>query len=98
MQKGRLMELTGNNQNCDSALPSDFLREANKLELHDPTIWYVWSYKTKSTFGQPINLAESFFNLLDETKITIENGCEVSILDLVETLLAHPEEVSIRVR
>nr|MDD4352310.1 hypothetical protein [Candidatus Gracilibacteria bacterium] len=95
---GRLMELTGNNQNCDSSLPSDFLQEANKLKLHDPTIWYVWSYKNQSIFGQPVNLAEEFFTLLDNTKIIIENGCEVSILDLVETLLAHPEEVEIRIK
>jgi len=97
MQKGRLMELTNNNKNCDSALPPEFVTAANKLGLQ-PHMWYVWTYREAGIFGKPVNLAESFFNLLDETKITIENGCEVSILDLVETLLAHPEEVSIRVR
>ena len=97
MQKGRLMELTNNNKNCDSALPPEFVTAANKLGLQ-PHMWYVWTYQEAGIFGKPVNLAESFFNLLDETKITIENGCEVSILDLVETLLAHPDEVSIRVR
>lgn len=92
------MELTGNNQNCDSSLPSDFLQEANKLKLHDPTIWYVWSYKTHNVFGNPVNLAEEFFTLLDETFITLEGGFKVSIIDLVETLLAHPEDVKIQIK
>lgn len=96
MQKGRLMELTNNNEKCDSALPSGFVSVIRQLDLQP--IWYVWTYQNSGAFGRPINLTESFFSLLDKTKITVQNGLEVSILDLVETLLTHPEEVEIKIK
>jgi len=97
MQKGRLMELTGN-QKCDPALPNNFVATLEALKIDRPVMWYAWSYPDGETFGKPINLAESFFKLLDETKIKVNGDCETTILELVETLLAHPEEVKIHIQ
>lgn len=97
MQKGRLMELVGC-QNCDPAIPLQTLQTMLDLKIDRPAFWYAWSYEDAPCFGKPVNLAALFFHLLDETKITVNDDCEVTILDLVETLLAHPENVTVQVR
>lgn len=99
MEKGRLMELLGMKQMVDSAIPLEWSRAARGLGVSKPDFWYVWSYLQNGTYNKPVHLGESFFQLLDETKITVngDNHC-ASILDLVETLLAHPEDVKITIR
>lgn len=90
------MELTGQSKS-DPALPSSFITDAINMSFDRPTMWYVWSYDNNSR-GQPVNLAEKFFELIENTKIVVNGNMEVTILDLVETLLAHPEEVNIHVK
>lgn len=75
MQKGRLMELTGQSKS-DSALPSSFITDAINMSLDNPTMWYVWSYANNGR-GQPVNLAEEFFKLIGNTKIMVNGKDEI---------------------
>lgn len=99
MNKGRLMELLNMNHMVDSAIPLDWSRAVRALHVSKPDFWYVWSYLQNGTYNQPVHLGEAFFDLLGETKITVNGDNQsASILDLVETLLAHPEEVKITIK
>ena len=99
MNKGRLMELLNMKHMVDSAIPLDWSRAARQLGVSKPDFWYVWSYLQDGTYNKPIHLGESFFQLLDETKITVNgDNRSASILDLIETLLAHPEDVEITIK
>lgn len=92
------MELTGLNKGCDPALPGSFCLAMSEHKIDRSAFWYVWSYIKDDKYCEPIHLGERFIQKLEETQITLKDGCEVSLMDLVETLLAHPEEVSIQIK
>lgn len=96
MQKGRLIELLGlNTGRVDSAIPNDFEAIMRQHDISRPDFWFVWSYQNKSISGQPIHLGEEFVNKLTETKILVNGLQQITLMDLIETLLANPEEVQI---
>lgn len=105
MQKGRLMELLGlNTGRVDVAIPNDFEAEMRQHDISRPDFWFVWSYEnqeepiTRMNYGKPVHLGEAFINKLTETKILVNGLQQVTLMDLVETLLAHPEEVKITIK
>lgn len=98
MDKGRLMEILGLKHMVDSAIPIDWSRSVRALHVSRPEFWYVWSYLKDGTYHKPVHLGEKFFNLLQDTPVTVNGDSQVTILDLIETLLAHPEEVTITIK
>ena len=48
---------------------------------------------------KPIHLGERLVQVLEETKITINKGSlEVSLMDLIDSLLANPQDIDITIR
>lgn len=97
MNKFDLMRLTGLDHGVDSALPQPWLDKMTQMGLNynDALFWYAWQYQ-KSPSG-PTNLAEALVEKMQETQISASHG-KCSILDLVQTLLDHPENVEIRIK
>jgi catalase (peroxidase I) len=97
MNKFDLMRLTGLDHGVDSALPQHWLDKMAQMGLNysNALFWYAWQYQ-KSPSG-PIHLGEELLNTMEETQIHLTNGGNISILDLVKTLLDHPDNVMIRV-
>ena len=98
MDKGTMMRLTGLDHGVDSAIPerwADQMVHQMGLDYHSVIMYYAWQYQ-KSPSG-PINLAEALVEKMQETQISASHG-NCSILDLVQTLLDHPENVEIRIR
>lgn len=99
VSKGRLMELTGLNGGCDSALPGSFCLAMSEHKIERAAFWYVWSYLKDDHYCEPIHLGERLMQVLEETKIAINKGSlEVSLMDLIETLLANPQDIDITIR
>lgn len=92
------MELTGLNKSCDPSIPNSFCLAMNEHKIERADFWYVWSYMEHDNYCKPIHLGERFIQRLEDTRITLKNNYEVSLMDLIETLLTHPEEVTIDVR
>lgn len=97
MNKFDLMRLTGLDHGVDSDLPQPWLDKMTRMGLNygDVLFWYAWQYQ-KSPSG-PTNLAEALVEKMQETQISASHG-KCSILDLVQTLLDHPENVEIRIK
>lgn len=99
VSKGRLMELTGLNGGCDSALPGSFCLAMSEHKIERAAFWYVWSYRKDDNYCKPIHLGERLIQKLEETRITVNKSTwDVSLMDLVETLLANPQDVDITIR
>jgi hypothetical protein len=43
-------------------------------------------------------LGEEFVNMMDATKVTLTDGSKVSLMSLIETIVAHPEDVKITIK
>jgi hypothetical protein len=98
MNKGRMIELLRlNNSFVDSAIPNSFFKVMSDHKISRPDFWFAWSYLEDTVAGTPIHLGERFVNMLDESKVTLTDGIEVSLMDLIETIIAHPEEVKITI-
>lgn len=98
VSKGRLMELTDLNAGCDSALPGSFVLAMSEHKIERAAFWFVWSYLKGDSYLKPIHLGERFIQKMEDTKITLADNAEVSIMDLVETLMANPQDVTITIK
>lgn len=93
------MELTGLNGGCDPALPGSFCLAMSEHKIERAAFWYVWSYLKDDNYCKPIHLGERLIQKLEETRITVNKSTwDVSLMDLVETLLANPQDVDITIR
>ena len=93
MQKGRMMELLGLNLKAvDTAVPRSFLEIMLDNKVPRAEFWFAW-YR-----NAPIHLGEEFIIMMDATKVTLTDGSEVSLMSLIETIVAHPEEVKITIK
>ena len=97
MDKGTMMRLTGLDHGVDSAIPERWADQMVQmgLDYHSVIMYCVWQYQ-KSPSG-PAHLGEALIEKMQETQVPVSN-CKCSILDLVQTLLDHPENVEIRIR
>ena len=97
MDKGTMMRLTGLDHGVDSAIPERWADQMVQMGLnyHSLITYCVWQYQ-KSPSG-PTHLGEALIEKMQETQISASHG-NCSILDLVQTLLDHPENVEIRIR
>jgi len=90
MEKGRLMELLELNLKAvDTELPRSFIEVMMDSQVPRPEFWFAW-YQNK-----PIHLGEEFVIMLTATKVTLKHGSEMSLMDLIEAIIAHPEDVEI---
>jgi hypothetical protein len=90
MNKGRLMELLGLNlKTVDTELPRSFIEVMLDSQVSNPERWFAW-YQDK-----PIHLGEELYCMLNATKVTLKHGSEMSLMDLIEAIIAHPEDVEI---
>lgn len=93
MDKGRMLELLGLNlKEVDTELPRSFIEVMMDSQVPRPEFWFAW-YQNK-----PIHLGEEFVIMLTATKVTLKHGSEMSLMDLIETIIAHPEEVKITIK
>jgi hypothetical protein len=90
MQKERMMELLGLNLKAvDTAVPRSFLEIMLDSKVPRAEFWFAW-YR-----NAPIHLGEEFVIKMDATKVTLKHGSEMSLMDLIEAIIAHPEDVEI---
>ena len=93
MEKGRLMELLGLNLKAvDPATPRSFLEVMLDSKVPRAEFWFAWHRNA------PIHLGEEFVIMMDATKVTLTNGSEITLMDLIETIIAHPDEVKITLK
>jgi hypothetical protein len=93
MQKERMMELLGLNLKAvDTAVPRSFLEIMLDNKVPRAEFWFAW-YRDAH-----IHLVEEFVIMLNATKVTLKHGSEVSLMSLIETIIAHPEEVKITIK
>jgi hypothetical protein len=96
MNKFDLMRLTGLDHGVDSALPQPWLDKMTQMGLNydDVRFWYAFQYQ-KSPSG-PVHLGEALLKKMEETLCLIY-GEEITVLDLVKTLISRPDDVTIGV-
>ena len=88
-----MLELLGLNlKEVDTELPRSFIEVMMDSQVPRPEFWFAW-YQNK-----PIHLGEEFVIMLTATKVTLKHGSEMSLMDLIETIIAHPEEVKITIK
>jgi hypothetical protein len=93
MDKGRMMELLGLNLKAvDTAVPRSFLEVMLDSKVPRAEFWFAWYQNA------PIHLGEEFVIMMDATKVMLTDGSEVSLMALIETIIAHPEEVKITIK
>jgi len=93
MDKGRMMELLGLNLKAvDPATPRSFLEVMLDSKVPRAEFWFAWYQNA------PIHLGEEFVIMMDATKVTLTDGAEVTLMSLIETIIAHPEEVKITIK
>lgn len=93
MDKGRMMELLGLNLKAvDTAVPKSFLEVMLDNKVTRAEFWFAWYQNA------PIHLGEEFVIMMDTTKVYMADGSRMSLLSLIETIIAHPEEVKITIK
>ncbi len=93
MDKGRMMELLGLNLKAvDTATPRSFLEVMLDSKVPRAEFWFAW-YR-----NAPIHLGEEFVIMMDATKVTVNGESEITLMSLIETIIAHPEEVKITLK
>lgn len=93
MEKGRLMEFLGLNLKAvDSEVPRSFLEVMLESKVPRAEFWFAW-YR-----NAPIHLGEEFLIMMKATKVYMADGSQMSLLSLIETIIAHPEEVKITIK
>ena len=96
MQKGRMMELLGLNLKAvDTAVPRSFLEIMLDSKIPRAEFWFAW-YR-----NAPIHLGEEFVIMMGDTKVEVhvnDYTQTLSLMDLIEMLIAHPEGVKITIK
>jgi hypothetical protein len=103
MDKGMIMAYTGKSNGVDSAIPQNLFDNLLKAGFNSDDIAFdiAYDYQEKN-WGVPIILSLVFFRMLSEKKIPVKSKkdnekWEVSIMDLVQTLIENPKSVEILV-
>ncbi|MDD5353418.1 MAG: hypothetical protein PHS93_09680 [Candidatus Omnitrophica bacterium] len=103
MDKGMMMTYTRKSNGVDSAIPQSLFDNLLKAGFaHDDILFdLAYDYQEKN-WGVPIILSLVFFRMLSEKNIQVKSKkdgdkWEVSIMDLVQTLLENPKSVEILV-
>jgi hypothetical protein len=88
-----MMELLGLNLKAvDTATPRSFLEVMLDSKVPRAEFWFAW-YR-----NAPIHLGEEFVIMMDATKVTVNGESEITLMSLIETIIAHPEEVKITLK
>ncbi len=104
MDKGMIMAYTGKSNGVDSAIPQNLFDNLLKAGFnHDDVLFDIaYDYQEKN-WGVPIIMSLVFFRMLSEKKIEVKSKkdgdeWQVSIMDLVQTLIENKNSVEILVK
>ena len=102
LSKGDMMEMTGNDEHVDSAIPEYLVEQLKTAKFNIDDVLYAIAYSYKdSSLGRPILLPVAFIKLLENTNITIELACgvmNVTLMDFIKSLLRNDERWEIRLK
>lgn len=67
LNKGALMQFTGKNSNCDTAIPINMRQDIEKaMGTEIKTYFYVMDYQNKGAFGEIKHLGECLVNQMHD--------------------------------